>query len=205
APGLNRGAGLLLVGGFCLSRPADPASTAHRAFVQLVSRFAEAGTLRAVILNGDATDFPKISKHARIGWEKQPSVAEELAIVRHRMSEIASIAGLDTELVMTIGNHDVRLDTFLSQDAAACEGVMAFALRDQIDRAWAMAWQVEINGSDPASVLVKHRHRSGASATKANVLAAGRSIVTGHTHQPGITRISHGARHLYGVDAGCVA
>jgi hypothetical protein len=68
-----------------------------------------------------------------------------------------------------------------------------------------MAWQVEINGSGPGSVLVKHRHRSGASATKANVLAAGRSIVTGHTHQPGITRISHGSRHLYGVDAGCIA
>jgi hypothetical protein len=37
------------------------------------------------------------------------------------------------------------------------------------------------------------------------VIAAGRSIVTGHTHQPGITRISHGSHHLYGVDCGCVA
>src|SRR5215471_6091511 len=130
---------------------------------------------------------------------------KELAIVRHRMAEIAEIAGLDTELVITVGNYDIRLDTFLSQNAAACEGVKGFALRDHIDPGWSMAWQVEINGCDPASVLIKHRHRSGASATKANVLAAGRSIVTSHTHQPGITRISHGARHLYGVDAGCIA
>jgi hypothetical protein len=135
----------------------------------------------------------------------QPSVAEELAIVQHRMAEIASVAGLDTSLVLTIGNHDARLDTFLSQNAAAMEGVKGFALRDHIERCWAMAWQVEINGSGPDGVLVKHRHRSGASATKANVLAAGRSIVTGHTHQPCITRISHGSRHLYGVDAGCIA
>jgi hypothetical protein len=85
------------------------------------------------------------------------------------------------------------------------EGVKGFALRDHIATEWAMAWQVEINGSGPDSVLVKHRHRSGASATKANVIAAGRSIVTSHTHQPGITRLSHGMRHLYGVDTGCIA
>jgi len=125
--------------------------------------------------------------------------------VQQRMAEISAIAGLDTELILTIGNHDARLDTFLSQNAAACEGVKGFALRDHIDPCWAMAWQVEINGSGPDSVLVKHRHRSGAGATKANVISAGRSIITGHTHQPGITRLSHGSRHLYGVDAGCIA
>src|SRR5215469_11792361 len=197
--------GHVVIASDCHYRSDEPASTAHRALVELTSRFAEDGTLRALILNGDVEDFPKISKHARIGWEHQPSVAEELAIFRHRMSEIASIAGLDTELVMTMGNHDVRLDTFLSQNAPAFEGVMGFSLRDHIDPSWAISWQVEINGCDPASVLVKHPHRSGASATKANVLTAGRSIVTGHSHQPGITRISHGARHLYGVDAGCIA
>jgi hypothetical protein len=197
--------GHVIIASNCHYLPGEPASTAHRALVALTSRFAEEGSLRAVVMNGDVADFPKVSKHARIGWEGQPAVADELAIVQHRMGEIAEIAGLDTELVMTIGNHDVRLDTFLSQNAAACEGVKGFALRDHIEPCWAMAWQVEINGSDPTSVLVKHRHRSGASATKANVLAAGRSIVTSHTHQPGITRISHGSRHLYGVDTGCVA
>jgi len=131
--------GAVVVLSDCHYRADEPASTAHRACVELVSRFAETGTLRAVIINGDAADFPKISKHARIGWEKQPSVAEELAIVRHRMSEIASIAGLDTELVMTMGNHDVRLDTFLSQNAAAFEGVIGFSLRDHIDPAWAIS------------------------------------------------------------------
>ena len=146
--------GVVLVGSDCHYRPDEPASTAHRAFVKLTSRFAEEGTLRAVILNGDVTDFPKIPKHPRIMWEPQPSVADELTVVQQRMDEIASIAGLGTELVMTIGNHDTRLDTFLSQHAAAYEGVKGFALRDHIAADWVMGWQVEINGSGPESVLV---------------------------------------------------
>jgi hypothetical protein len=194
--------GVCLIGSDCHYVPGEAPSAAHRAFVELTERFAEEGTLRAVILNGDVADFPKISKHARIMWEKQPSVADELAVVRDRMSEIASVAGLDTSLILTIGNHDARLDSKLSAAVPELEGVPGLDLRAQISPEWAMAWQVEINGSGPDSV---HRHRSGAGATKANVISAGRSIITGHTHQPGITRLSHSSRHLYGVDAGCIA
>jgi hypothetical protein len=197
--------GQIVVASDCHYRPDEPASTAHTALIALTRRFAEEGTLRAVILNGDVADFPKISKHARIMWETQPSVADELTVVQRRMSEIAAIAGVETETVLTIGNHDARLSSRLSAVAPEFEGVPGFDLRSHIDPAWALAWQVEINGSGPDSVLVKHRHRSGPGATRANVLAAGRSIVTGHTHQPGITRLSHSSRHLYGVDAGCIA
>jgi len=52
--------GIVLVGSDCHYRPDEPASTAHRAFVELTSRFAEEGLLRAVILNGDVTDFPNL-------------------------------------------------------------------------------------------------------------------------------------------------
>jgi hypothetical protein len=38
-----------------------------------------------------------------------------------------------------------------------------------------------INGSH--GVLVRHRLRSGAAAARANVTAAGRSVVTGHTQR----------------------
>jgi hypothetical protein len=161
--------GQVIIGSDCHYRPDEPASTAHRAFVQLTSRLAEAGTLRAVILNGDAADFPKISKHARIMWEPQPTVAEELAVVRQRMTEIAAIAGLDTELVLTIGNHDARLSSKLSVAVPEFEGVPGFDFRSHIGADWAMAWQVEINGSGPDSVLVKHRHRSGPGAARATM------------------------------------
>jgi hypothetical protein len=121
------------------------------------------------------------------------------------MAEIASIAGLGTSLVMTVGNHDVRLDTFLSQNAAACEGVMGFALRDHIDAAWAMAWQVEIKGSGPNGVLVRHRFKGGANAGRANVQAAGCSVISSHTHQANVTRISNSRGHHWGIDTGCIA
>jgi hypothetical protein len=117
--------GVVCVGSDCHYRPDEPASTAHDAFVETVSRFAADGTLQVVILNGDVADFPSVSRHPRIGWEQQPAVADEIAIVQQRMVEIAEIAGLDTALCMTIGNHDARLDTFLSQNAAACECVRA--------------------------------------------------------------------------------
>jgi hypothetical protein len=68
-----------------------------------------------------------------------------------------------------------------------------------------MAWQVEINGSGSDSVLVRHRFKGGHAAGRANILASGRSTLTGHTHQAGTARISHGPRHLWGVDAGCIA
>jgi hypothetical protein len=190
----------------CYYLPDEPASTAHRACVELTSQFAEAGTLQAVILNGDVADFPKISRHQRIGWEQQPAVKDEITIIQQRMGEIAEVAGLDTSLVLTIGNHDARLDSKLSASVPELEGVPGLDLRSQISPEWAMAWQVEINGSaGPGSVLVKHRHRSGAGAPKANVIAAGRSIVTGHTHQQGIFRLTHGTTHLFGVDAGTMA
>jgi len=92
-------------------RPGEPPSTAHRAFVQTVSRFAEEGTLKAVVLGGDAFDFPAISKHPRIMWEERPSVAAEIAVVRSRMEEIKSVAGLDCKLIFIMGNHDQRLST----------------------------------------------------------------------------------------------
>jgi hypothetical protein len=49
-------------------RPDEPPSTAHRTFVQTVSRFVEQGSLRAVVFGGDAFDFPGISRHPRIMW-----------------------------------------------------------------------------------------------------------------------------------------
>jgi hypothetical protein len=171
----------------------------------LARRFVEEGTLNALILNGDVFDFPKISKHNRIGWEAQPSTAAELAEVQERMEEIAEAAGPGVELIMTLGNHDTRFDTFLSQHAAHLEGVRGFALQDHLDPRWLMTWQIEINPRSPAGVIVKHRHRGGAGAGRANVLAAGRSVATGHTHQLNSTRVSNSLGHSWGVDTGTMA
>jgi hypothetical protein len=91
------------------------------------------------------------------------------------------------------------------RNSSACSLVSGFALCDHIDPRWIMAWQVEINGPGPEGVLVRHRFRGGVNAGRANVLAAGRSVVTGHTHQLQVTRVSNSLGHFFGVDLGTMA
>jgi 3',5'-cyclic AMP phosphodiesterase CpdA len=197
--------GVLLTGSDQHWLPGQPPSTATRAFVRLARLLSAQGDLRALILNGDLFDFPKVSRHPRLGWEPQPTVAAEIGEVRERMAEIADAAGPGIPLVVSLGNHDARLDNFLSQNAAAMEGVSGFALRDHIDPRWIMAWQVEINGPGPEGVLIRHRFKGGVSAGRGNVLAAGRSVVSGHTHQLNVTRVSNSLGHFWGVDLGTMA
>jgi hypothetical protein len=91
---LNLLNGTVLVGSDCHYRPDAPSSTAHRALCQLARRFSAEGALQAAILNSDVTDLPRISKHPRIGWEPQPTVAAELAEVRRRWARVLKLPGL---------------------------------------------------------------------------------------------------------------
>jgi hypothetical protein len=197
--------GVALIGSDCHWLPNQPPSTATRAFVKMALQFSDQGELQSLILAGDLADFPKISRHPRIMWEPQPSVGDELREVRARMEEIAEAAGPDVPLTALIGNHDLRYSTFLSGAAPHYEGVPGFALRDQIDPRWEMAWQAEINGSGPEGVLVRHRFKSGVNAGRGNVLAAGRSVISGHTHQLNATRVSNSLGHFWGVDLGTMS
>ena len=88
----------------CHWMPDEPPSTANRALVQVVKELKPA----LLVCNGDALDFPSISAHSRIGWEKRPRVADEVAIVQERLGEIADAAP-HAALYWCIGNHDVRL------------------------------------------------------------------------------------------------
>ena len=84
--------GVVVIASDCHYVPGEEVSTAHRALVELVNRFADDGSLSAVILNGDVADFPEVSKHARIGWEQQPGVAEELDVLQCRLADISEVA-----------------------------------------------------------------------------------------------------------------
>ena len=197
--------GACLIGSDCHWVPNQPPSTATRAFVKMARQLSDQGELQSLILAGDLADFPKISRHPRIMWEPQPSVADELREVRARMEEIAEAAGPDVPLTMLVGNHEQRFSSFLSQAVPQCEGIPGFGLGDQIDPRWEMGWQAEINGSGPEGVLVRHRLKGGSGAGRSNVLAAGRSVITGHTHQLNVTRVSNSLGHFWGVDLGTMS
>jgi hypothetical protein len=58
----------------------------------------------------------------------------------------------------------------------------------------------------PFGLIVKHRHKGGANAARGNATSAGRSIATGHTHQPNVVRLSNAATgSFWGVDLGTMA
>jgi hypothetical protein len=63
----------------------DTRTTAHRALVSLIKQLKP----KAVICNGDAFDGGTISRYPRIGWDKKPSVIEELCAVQKALDGCA--------------------------------------------------------------------------------------------------------------------
>ncbi len=54
------------------------ASTGHRAFVHFCKKFRK--QLAFVVMNGDATDLSRISRHPPPGWTRMPVTKDELEI-----------------------------------------------------------------------------------------------------------------------------
>jgi hypothetical protein len=170
-------------------------TTAHRAFVH----FAKTLKPKAVILNGDVQDGAKISRHPANGWEKKPSVLEEIETIDERLDEIRT-AAKGAELLWTIGNHDLRFEARLAQQASDFEGLKGMRLCDHFPH-WRFSMGVWINDD----VVVKHRFRGGLHATTQNPLWAGKSVVTGHLHSLQFRPLTDYNGTRYGVDTGTLA
>lgn len=170
-------------------------STAHRALLALCRQLKPA----AVICNGDAFDGSSISRHPRIGWDKKPTVVEELKAVDERLSEVER-AAKGAKLFWPLGNHCSRFETFLAANAPQFEGTPGFTLKSHFPR-WAPCWSVWINDT----VVVKHRMRSGIHAPHNNTVNSGKTIVTGHLHQLKVQPFSDYNGRRYGVDSGTLA
>jgi hypothetical protein len=170
-------------------------TTAHRAFVH----FCKALKPKAVILNGDVQDGARISRHPSIGWERKPTVLEEIETIDERLDEIRK-AALNAELFWTIGNHDLRFESRLSQQVGEFEGMRGMRLCDHFPH-WLFAMSIWINDH----VVVKHRFRGGIHATTQNPLWSGKSIVTGHLHSLQFRPLSDYNGTRYGIDTGTLA
>jgi hypothetical protein len=173
-----------------------PASTAHRAFV----KFAKDLEVKAVILNGDAIDAASISRHPPIGWERRPTVVEEIEACQDRLHELSMAAPISAKKIWTLGNHDMRFETRLAQAAPEFAKMNGFHLKDHFP-GWAPCWLTFINDD----VAVKHRFKGGIHATHNNAVWSGRTLVTGHLHSQKVTPFSDWNGTRYGVDAGCLA
>lgn len=169
--------------------PGEP-TPMWRAFVAV----AHAIKPDAIILNGDMIDGARVSRHGRSpGYS--PTLAGEVEATRANLGMLPA-APLR---YWTVGNHDMRVDNFLANHAAELSDY-AGSLRDRFPD-WPMVWSVVIN----EAVEVRHRFRGGIHARWNNAMHSGVTMVTGHTHQLGVTPFEDRRGTRYGIECGMIA
>lgn len=171
-------------------------SDGHLALLQIVQSLHP----EMVIANGDVLDGARISKHARIGWQHAPKLADELAACQERMNEVRIACPYGADLIWPLGNHDARFENFLANNAPEFAGIPGFTLKEHFP-AWEPCWAVQLNDD----VLIKHRWKGGINATLRNVIESGMNIVTGHLHCQRITPYTDYRETRWGVDCGTLA
>jgi len=186
--------GIILVGSDAHYFP-DNITVAHKAFVRLARELKPS----IVVMNGDVFDGATISRWPRIGWDKKPTVKDELRACQERLTEIEDAAPRASK-IWPLGNHDARFETRLAAQAPEYEGIKGFQLRNHFP-AWKGCWSFFVN----ENTVIKHRFKGGIHATHNNTLWAGRTIVTGHLHSLKCTPLSDYAGTRYGVDTGTMA
>lgn len=186
--------GVILVASDCHYWPGDP-STAHRAFVKFCKILKPA----VVVMNGDVMDCGSISRFPPIGWESQPTVAEEIGAAQRRLREITE-ATPQAEHAWTLGNHDGRFETRLATVAPEFAGVHGVHLKDHFPD-WKACWSVWVNDGS----VIKHRFKGGIHAAHNNTLWSGRTLVTGHLHSLKVTPHTDYNGTRFGVDTGTLA
>jgi hypothetical protein len=171
-------------------------NTAYRALIHFIKELNP----KLIVANGDIFDGATNSRHASIGWEKKPSLIQELKACKAMMDGVVEAATKGTQLTWCIGNHDSRFETYLAAHAPQYQEVEGFSLKDHFPE-WRMCWATWINGH----TVVKHRWKGGIHATHNNTVNSGVSIVTGHLHSLKVTPFTDYTGTRYGVDTGCLA
>ena len=170
-------------------------STAHRAFVKIIKEIKP----QMVVMNGDAFDGAKISRHPVSGFEARPSVKQELEAVTDRLGEIERVCG-NAKLHWTWGNHDLRFNSRIAQLVPEYEGVTGFDLTHHFPR-WKFSTSIMVNNH----TQIKHRLYNGIHAVYNAALKSGVSMVTGHLHSLKVTPWTDLTGTRYGVDTGSLA
>lgn len=172
------------------------ASTAHRAFIKFIKREKH---LRAVVLNGDAYDFPNLSRFDS-DWFQTPTVQSELEAVEERLGEIVKASG-KVPRYFTRGNHDVRFDRYLAKNAPEMRGISGMCIEDR-NPLWEPCWSLFVNDD----VVIKHRPpKGGIHSTTNSPLWSGMTTVCGHLHSLQCRPLTDYRGDRWGVDCGCLA
>jgi hypothetical protein len=191
--------GVILIASDCHYWPGI-VTKAHQAFCKLAKELKP----KMVVLNGDILDGARISRHARIMWEKQPDLKDEIAAVQDRCAEIERAAS-GAKFVRTIGNHDARFENYLSSRVGEFEEMTGMTLLDYLPR-WRAGWCIHLNNQTDGWTTIRHRPVSGGIHSAYNsTLKAGVSYVHGHLHKLSVTPWSDYRGRRYGIDTGTMA
>lgn len=187
--------GRVLVGGDAHIWP-GPMSTAMRAFLAFIKEYKP----KAVILNGDVLDFPRISRHAPIGWTSTPTPHQEIEAAQDQLQQIAKAAGRARK-IWPIGNHDARFETKIASVLPELAKVVGTRLADHFPL-WECCWATDIN----KDVVVKHKPQKGGIHSAHNAtLNSGRTTISNHLHSQKVTPFTDYNGTRWGVDTGCLA
>ena len=175
----------------------DYTTTGFKALVKFIEHFKP----QAIICNGDAFDGAVLSRFPSINYDAKPTVLDELNYCKFHLDIIENIRPAGCRLVWTMGNHDMRYESFLVSHASAYSGVDGFSLKDHF-KAWETCWSFWINDD----TVIKHRHKGGRYAGYNNVQSSFCNIFTGHTHVLTCSPISTFDQKTYwGVQTGTLA
>jgi hypothetical protein len=167
-------------------------TTMQQAFIH----FAKFLKPTAIILNGDVADFPSISRHPSINWEKIPTVQEEIEAIRDWLEELIK-ASPNSRRIWAAGNHDLRFESRIANVLPHAAGIEGVHLKDHFP-GWQPCWRVDINDD----IVVRHREYGGEHADWNNVVKSGKTIVTGHDHRLGVVPYTDYRGTRYGIRTG---
>lgn len=157
-----------------------------------------------VVANGDVIDGAETSRHHRLGWDRRPTIAEEIAASKARLHEVKKAAGPKAVLRWNCGNHDNRLDGWIANKSPELEGLPGTCLQEHFPD-WPMAFSIHVNPDTRDHTVIKHRWKGGPYAIRNNTLNSGVHFVTGHLHQLRVWPHGDVLGRRYGVDTGTLA
>lgn len=196
---INLKDGIILVAGDQHYWPNQTVPVMHRAFVHLCMRLKPYAT----VWNGDAADFPSISRWPAHGWEQTPTVAQEIETIRERSEEIIS-ASPNSKRIWNAGNHDLRLESKIANSLNELRGLSGVHLKDHIP-GWLPAWFVTVNGGTEGHTEIRHRETGGIHSSFNNTLKSGVNICTGHDHRADVVAFDDRRGRRYGIRHGMTA
>ena len=175
----------------------DTTTTAFKALLKFIEHFSP----QVIICNGDAFDGQVLSRFPSINYDQKPTVLEELNACRYHLDEIEKVRPAGCRLIWTLGNHDMRYESWLVNKVPEYSGVDGFSLKYHFPN-WETCWSFWIG----EETVVKHRFKGGRTAGYSNLVAAGNTnIITGHTHVLCASPISNYQGNFWGIQTGCLA